>query len=260
MTENKKIRTLLLKVSVFIIGIFFLPFFILPMTVGIIHTGTVVGTIACIVLMAFSLFTDKIISAIKFLWKNIFMKIIFSAMALFVSLGVIFVLAMSFFMIFSAGDKPDGTEDAVVVLGCKVNGESPSIMLRKRIEKAYEYSVENPDVIIIASGGKGIDEGISEAECIKRELISMGVDEKRILTEDKSTDTYENLENTLSLIGKENPEIAIVTDGFHQFRAGLICDDMGIEKTSLSAKTPLFLLPSYIVREWFGLAEQIFLK
>ena len=46
---------------------------------------------------------------------------------------------MSFFMIFSAGDKPDGTEDAVVVLGCKVNGESPSIMLRKRIEKAYEY-------------------------------------------------------------------------------------------------------------------------
>ena len=73
----------------------------------------------------------------------------------------------------------------------------------------------------------------------------MGVDEKRILTEDKSTDTYENLENTLSLIGKENPEITIVTDGFHQFRAGLICDDMGIEKTSLSAKTPLFLLPSY---------------
>lgn len=260
MTENNKIRTLLIRVSVFIIGIILLPFFILPMTVGIIHTGTVVGTIACIVFILFSIFTDKIISGVKFLWKNIFMKIVLLGVAVFVVLGIIFVITMSLFMIFSAGDKPDGTEDAVVVLGCKVNGESPSLMLRKRIEKAYEYSLENPDVIIIASGGKGRDEGISEAECIKRELVSMGVDEKRILTEDKSTDTYENLENTLSLIKKENPEIAIVTDGFHQFRAGLICDDMEIEKTSLSAKTPLFLLPSYIVREWFGLAEQIFLK
>lgn len=250
----------ILRSIVLIVAIIFLFFFITPMTVGIVHTGTVVGTIACVCLITFSVFTDKVILAVKYMYKNIFLRIILLAVSAFVALGILFVITLSVCMLGSSMNNATGTENAVIVLGCKVRGTEPSLMLQRRIEKAYEFCKDNPEIMIIASGGQGADEEISEAECIKKSLVSMGISPDRIITEDKSTDTYENFENSLKELDGESPTVAVVTDGFHQFRAGLICKKFGAEKTSLSAKTPWYLLPCYVVREWFGLAEQIFLK
>lgn len=77
----------------------------------------------------------------------------------------------------------------------------------------------NPDTVCIASGGQGDDEGISEAECIRRYLINYGIDPERVLLEDKSTSTLTNIENSLKLLPEGAENIGIVTNDFHIFRA-----------------------------------------
>jgi hypothetical protein len=65
-------------------------------------------------------------------------------------------------------------DETVLVLGCSVKGERPSRMLRQRIEAATEYLEKNPDSKAVLSGGQGPDEKISEAECMRRELVRRG--------------------------------------------------------------------------------------
>ena len=131
-------------------------------------------------------------------------------------------------------------------------------MLDKRIEAAYEYLSENPDVICIASGGKGDDEPMSEAECIRQGLIRRGIAPDRIILEDKSVNTYENIRNSLAIldsIGAQRRAV-IVTSEFHQLRASMISEKHGLESYSVSSRTYLPLLPSYWIREWFAVAYE----
>ena len=77
--------------------------------------------------------------------------------------------------------------------------------------------------------------------------------------EDKSSSTYENLEFSKSIIEENNlcSDIVIVTDGYHQLRAEMIAKNLGYENISnISAPTSPWLVPTYWVREWFGVAYQ----
>ena len=78
----------------------------------------------------------------------------------------------------------------VVVLGCKVNGRDPSLMLQRRLEAALPYIKDHPEVPCIVSGGQGNNEEISEAQAMKEWLIQYGVPESQIYLEDRSTDVY----------------------------------------------------------------------
>ncbi|MBE6838755.1 MAG: YdcF family protein [Ruminococcus sp.] len=253
-------KGIFLKVCLFAFSVAGLMFFLPPMIYGIVHTGTVLGTIIFTVLILCILFSRQLFSAVKFLLGRKLTRIFVMAVAVVFSVGVIFAAYIFTNIILSPlCDKADGTENAVIVLGCKVNGENPSLMLRRRIEAAYEYHTKHPTVTIIASGGQGNDEDISEAECIRRELVEMGVPETLIITENKSTNTYENIDFSLKFLDAANlePRVAIVTDGFHQYRTELIASDFGAERYSVAAKTPLYLLPSYTLREIFAVAERI---
>lgn len=174
---------------------------------------------------------------------------------------VILAIVISAFMLSAMHSQP--SENAsVIVLGCKVRGENPSLMLRKRIMTAYDFLAENPNAMCIVSGGQGSDEMISEAECMKRVLVENGIAESRIIMEDKSTSTDENLRFSLEKIQENNlsGDIAIVTSEFHQLRAKMIAEGYGMETCSLSADTAWYLLPTYWVREWFGVIYQFLFK
>ncbi|MDE7207705.1 MAG: YdcF family protein, partial [Lachnospiraceae bacterium] len=137
---------------------------------------------------------------------------------------------------------------------CRVYGERPSLILTERMGAALLYLDENPDAVCIASGGKGQDEDISEAECIYRYLVENGIEAGRIYIEDQSTSTRENLAFSYAII-QENAlpeEIAIVTNEFHECRAGIIADKLGLSYGAISAKTAMWLLPTYYARELFG--------
>ena len=102
------------------------------------------------------------------------------------------------------------------------------------------------------------DESFPESHVMAAYLDGMGVASPRVLQEDSSSNTAENLAFSLELLtshlGARPQRIAIATDGFHQLRASVYAAQLGVESVSLSASTPCGLVPSYWVREWIGLA------
>ena len=135
-------------------------------------------------------------------------------------------------------------------------------MLGRRLDAAYDYLTENEDAVIIVSGGQGTGEDISEAECMKKELVRRGISPERILKEDQSTNTSENLSFSKKILEEKGlgNHIVIITDSFHQFRSSLIAHDLSLETNSFNARTPCYLVLTYWVREWFGIMEQIIFK
>ncbi|MDE7281518.1 MAG: YdcF family protein, partial [Ruminiclostridium sp.] len=133
------------------------------------------------------------------------------------------------------------------------------MMLRQRINAAYKYLNENPDIICVVSGGQGADEPLSEAEVMKSRLVEKGIAEDRIIAEDSSESTRQNIEFSLALLKEKDidvTDIAIVTDGFHQLRAGLIAEEYDLKPSAVNAETPLWLVAPYWVREWFALSHR----
>lgn len=150
---------------------------------------------------------------------------------------------------------PKENLDYVIVLGAGLRGEEPTRPLFLRIQKAYNYSVRNENTKVIASGGQGPDEIVSEAEVIRRNLIQMGLEENRILIEDESTDTVENFRNSKELI-PEGSSVGIVTNGFHLYRSELIASALGYENISgVPAQTLFPVGIHYVVREFFGVVQ-----
>lgn len=154
-------------------------------------------------------------------------------------------------------DLPSDT--VVVVLGAKVEGNgSPGKVLEKRLDTAYEYLRERPELFCIVSGGQGADEPISEARAMKNYLTSRGIPEDRIIIEDKSSNTIENFENTraiLDAIGKSENPIAIITTNFHIPRAEILVNRLGIQNDTYYIHAPdtgKIVLYTILVREYMS--------
>jgi uncharacterized SAM-binding protein YcdF (DUF218 family) len=150
--------------------------------------------------------------------------------------------------------------DYLIVLGAGLNKNKPSRALRYRIQTAAKYAKENENTVIIASGGKGSDELISEAECIKLELIKLGIKEERIIKEEQSTSTYENLKYSKQLLKKEWTKGILVSNDYHLFRAVKMAKNQGLNVVSLPAKTPLVIVPVAFIRETLSILDALYLK
>lgn len=149
--------------------------------------------------------------------------------------------------------KPD--LDYVIVLGAQVKGEKPSRALRKRLDCAYRYAVENPGTKLILSGGQGGGEDITEAECMRRYLTESGLEPDRLLLEDRSTSTRENLEFCRRLYHPEKARTGILSNNFHICRALILARDCGYTSVSgIPAHSDPWMQPHYIVREVFALS------
>ena len=240
------------------LSLIFFVIFIIPISFGIFNLGNASGSIAFLLLSFFFIFNKTIARMLDKLWTYSIGKVIIIVVTAFIIIGLSIVIIISALMINAMNDYPKDNANVVVILGCKVNGTSPSLMLTKRLESAYGYLSENEDALVIVSGGQGEGEDISEAQCMKNYLIDKGVSEDRIIMEDKSTDTYENIlfSKQLMVDLELESKIIIATDGFHQLRAKMIADKLDIQTYSISAKTPVYLLPTYWIRECFGVINE----
>ncbi len=226
--------------------------FLFPIFVDTINTGNIIGVLFFSFLLFVTAQYGKISSFISILFRNTAGKIAVIAASILILTFFIIAVLLSALMIKAQLNKPVG-DTTVVVLGCKVKGDRPSRMLRYRLDTAYDYLNQNKDAVCIVSGGKGKDENISEAQCMFNYLTDKGIPQDRIIMETKSLNTYQNITYSKEIIDKKKlPEnITIVTDGFHQYRASYIAKRCKVRKSySLSAKTELFFLPTYWVREW----------
>lgn len=174
---------------------------------------------------------------------------------------IILAVIISVFMAKAIKDTP-ADPSVIIILGCRVNGTSPSPMLMQRIDAAYKCLEAHPNTVAIASGGQGADEDISEAECIKRALAERGIDESRIFLEDKSTSTRENMAFSKNIIeeleenGHELSEIAVVSNEYHLMRTRKIAKKQGLDVKCVPAQTVRFYLPANWIREIFGNAYE----
>ncbi|MCM1157046.1 MAG: YdcF family protein [Bacteroidales bacterium] len=157
--------------------------------------------------------------------------------------------------------EPKEKADYLIVLGAKVNGTQPSKILEYRIEKAYTYLKQNPDVRVIVSGGKGSDEDISEAQAMYNGLVERGIEKERIYREDKSTSTKENLDFSKSCMEEigldiEKERVLIVTTDFHVLRAVGIAKKAGYRNVEgLAADSVWYLVPTNYVREFLAVVK-----
>ena len=154
----------------------------------------------------------------------------------------------------------DEEDRTLVLLGCGVYGERPSLMLVERMQKAKQWMDAHPDSVCIVSGGQGPGESITEAEAMYRWLTARGISPQRLYQEGRSTSTRENLQYSLEIIRSEGlPEkIRIVTNEFHEFRAGTIAGKLHLDHTALPAPTAWWLFPTYVVREMYAILYERF--
>ncbi len=148
--------------------------------------------------------------------------------------------------------------DYAIVLGAGLIGDQVSERLKIRLDTAY-LTLKDNDLPIIVSGGKGANELISEAEAMKRYLVEKGIKKDRIILEDQSTSTYENLKFSKALIPEESKSILIITSDFHMYRAKMIGRRLGWRVEGVSAVHPKAERLRLMKREVFALIKDFIL-
>lgn len=170
----------------------------------------------------------------------------------------VFILVEAVLIIW--GSKSAGEADYVIVLGAKVNGTSPSLILKARLDTAVAYLNRYPGAKVVVSGGQGADEGISEAECMYRYLLAAGIEKERIIQENRSTNTRENLEFSAQFLDRNTASVVIITSDFHVFRSVKIAKKMGFAQVSGEAAPSLwYLVPTNYMREFLAVVKDFLL-
>ncbi len=236
--------------------------FMTPMFSAIVNVGNITGEAVSVILLFMVIFRRTFSEMFSRMWEHTGGRILLTAAGVLVGISIIGALIISGFMVRAMNDKPDNKQTTLVVLGCQINGETPSRMLKRRLDAAYEYLSEHKDENVIVSGGQGSDEVTSEADVMRKYLIDKGIAENRIFIEDKSTSTEENIRFSKEIIEKEGlcKDITIVTDGYHQLRADIFAKREGMNSCNISAETEGWLLPTYWIREWYGVLHCLVFK
>ena len=169
------------------------------------------------------------------------------------------VFFSTFLLSYGCRDNVSYKEDAVIVLGAGVNGSRVSRVLADRLKAAIDYHNENPEALIVVSGGQGPQENISEALAMEQYLTAKGVPEELIIKEDKSTSTYENFKNSKAILDEKlgtEYTVSYVTNDFHIYRAGGIARNAGITNaTHFHSSTRWYLITPSTLRECLAVAK-----
>ena len=224
---------------------------------GIFNIGNATGIVVFTCFILLGLFWKRFKALVIRFRKKKPGRIITDIAAALIAFTVILVIIESICMIRGAIKKPDGTE-TVVVLGSRVHASGPSLMTKARLDAAIEFMNKYPDSKCVLSGGQGPDEPFSEARGMAEYMLGKGISRDRLFLEDKSRDTYENLQFSKAIIEKEglNPKISIVSNEFHLYRAGLIAKKLDLQYTTIPGKSLMILFPAYYIRELYAIIAQ----
>lgn len=160
--------------------------------------------------------------------------------------------------------EPEPDRDFMIILGCGMRKDgTPTPLLKGRIDRAIAFDrkqqeTSGKELTFICSGGQGSDEPIPESTCMKRYLLSQGIEERRIIEEDKSTDTLENMTFSKEKIRAVDPDgkVAFSTTNYHVFRSGIWARRVKMRALGVGAKTKWYFWPNAWVREFIGLMSE----
>ncbi len=181
------------------------------------------------------------------------------AMIVCVSCGLIFFLCVEGMILRGASQEPKTGLDYVIVLGAHVRPDGPSRALSLRLDKALEYAIANPSTLFIVSGGQGSNEPCTESFAMKRYLTGQGLDAGRIIEENRSTNTRENLVFSKALI-PEGASVGIISNSFHICRALHLAKKLGLpDANGIPAKSDLPTQPANLLREFFAVVKDFWI-
>lgn len=238
-----------MKIVLIIFGIIIVCLYIAPLISSHLNIGNIFGICLGTIIFLFGLLYNSILTI-----KTNALFLIFTAFFLTFMLVHIITLMLVIFNTRKSASK----EEIVIVLGCRVKGNMPSRALYQRCLATYNYLSKNEKAIAILSGGQGVDEKISEAQCMYNTLTELGIKSNRLIIEDKSTSTKENIIFSKKFIdNKSLDNIAIVSSEYHLLRAKLIAKQQGLKVKVIPAKSLRFLRVPYFSREVFGIWKLI---
>lgn len=240
----------LLTVSLLTVGILCILYFV----VIILYAGPkasflqfwlVAGMLLILAAFLYPLIEDKS-SILKYSKPAVYILLSFG--------GAIFILT-EIRIIWAGSKKVSTSANYVIVLGAQVKGKVLSKTLKSRMDTACKYIKENRKAKVIVSGGQGDGEDISEAEAMSSYLVQQGIEPYRIIKEDQSVNTHENIKYSKKFIKEEATLVILITSRFHIYRAMGIAKRQGLKVQGLGAPADHVLALNYYVREFFAVVK-----
>lgn len=189
----------------------------------------------------------------EFFKSHIKLKTIFYSL---LAIGLSVLIFLSTMIVSGFTGKEKQNLDCIIVLGAQVYESGPSIVLKHRLDTAAEYLTENPKTQCIVSGGQGSNEPCSEAEAMFIYLTDKGISPDRIVLENTSTSTVENIQNSKAFLSDTSANVGIVTNNFHVFRAVHLAEGQGLTNAEgIAAPSNPLYLPHNILRECCGVMK-----
>lgn len=242
----KKLRKIYFNI-LSIIGILIILYVIMMATMSNFNTGIVIVLIIGLLLTFSKLISSKLAS-MKRKWLANCIKIVM-VIAVIVTISIVSMLIWV-----GSHDTTTFDEDAIIVLGAGIRGETVSLTLKHRLDKSIEYWNINPDAIIIVTGGQGPQEDITEALAMQRYLVERNIPSEKIILEEKATSTRENFVNSKEILDNKFAEgytSVFITNTFHVYRAGKIAQLAEVDSNSFAAITEWYTTPVVYTREVF---------
>jgi uncharacterized SAM-binding protein YcdF (DUF218 family) len=144
-------------------------------------------------------------------------------------------------------DKPIIRSDAGIILGAALWNDLPSPALKERLEFALRlYKEGTVDKLILSGGLDANGSTKTEAEGMRDYLIKKGISADKLLLEEKSTSTYENLAFS-KRIAEQNKlgSLLVITHDYHAARAKEIAKQLDYSPLQVAATKSKVLNPVY---------------
>lgn len=173
------------------------------------------------------------------------------------------ILAAAIILTVKAAKRiPAFDKDYMLILGSKFRKDGTlTPLLKGRADRALEFAQmqrehTGKELFLVPSGGQGPDEVMPEAEAIRNYLLETGVPEERILVENRSKNTAENMKYSLELIRKhcktDDPKIGFSTTNYHVFRSGILATHAGMLTEGIGSKTRSYFWINAFIREFIA--------
>lgn len=248
LSEQKRITHNIPKILLIAIGILLTANAVCMLFLSNMHIGLIAVLLLGAIFLFYGICLDGIIKKIPKWIKGTFFACVLLAVAF-----------ISFLLIYGNFNNATYEEDAVIVLGSGIRGEELTVGLKNRLDAAIQYHENNPDAIIVVSGGQGPQEDITEALAMERYLLRQGVPQDKIIKEEQATSTYENFVYSKQLLDAYFDgiyRVAYITNDYHIYRAGAIARRAGFEHaTHCSSATPWYSVVPSCVRECIGVLK-----
>lgn len=169
-----------------------------------------------------------------------------------------FLCVIAFLAMVGQNDTANFQEDALIILGAGVRGDTPTLTLAYRLDKGVEYHKKNPEAVIVVSGGQGLQETVTEASAMEKYLIEKGVPKENIVKEERATSTSENFRFSKEILDErfgEDYRCAFVSNDFHMYRAQQLAKIAGLDAARYHAKIEWYTTAVNYTREFLAVLK-----